>query len=75
MYASITSEILQSLNEICGTEYVFTDAEQLQNYSHDETEDLKFLPAVVVKPTSVNQIAEIMRIANAEQIPVTPRGA
>jgi glycolate oxidase len=75
MYASITSEILQSLNEICGAEYVFTDAEQLQNYSHDETEDLKFLPAVVVKPTSVNQIVEIMRIANAEQIPVTPRGA
>ncbi|MFN6092860.1 MAG: FAD-binding oxidoreductase, partial [Bacteroidota bacterium] len=32
-------------------------------------------PAVVVKPTTVNQIAEIMRIANAEQIPVTPRGA
>lgn len=75
MYASITSEILQSLTNICGTEYVFTDAEQLQNYSHDETEDLKFLPAVVVKPTTVNQIADIMRIANAEQIPVTPRGA
>ncbi len=75
MYASITSEILQSLTDICGIEYVFTDAEQLQNYSHDETEDLKFLPAVVVKPTTVNQIAEIMRIANAEQIPVTPRGA
>jgi len=75
MYASITSDILKSLTEICGTEYVFTDAEQLQNYSHDETEDLKFLPAVVVKPTTVNQIAEIMRIANAEQIPVTPRGA
>ena len=75
MYASITSEILQSLYEICGAENVFTNVEQLQNYSHDETEDLKFLPAVVVKPTSVNQIAEIMRIANAEQIPVTPRGA
>ncbi|MFN5347154.1 MAG: FAD-binding oxidoreductase [Bacteroidota bacterium] len=75
MYASITSDILKTLTEICGTEYVFTDAEQLQNYSHDETEDLKFLPAVVVKPTTVNQIAEIMRIANAEQIPVTPRGA
>ncbi len=75
MYASITSEILQSLTEICGTENVFTDAEQLHNYSHDETEDLKFLPAVVVKPTTVDQIAKIMRIANAEQIPVTPRGA
>ncbi len=75
MYASITSEILQSITEICGTENVFTDAEQLHNYSHDETEDLKFLPAVVVKPTTVDQIAKIMRIANAEQIPVTPRGA
>jgi glycolate oxidase len=75
MYASITSEILKSLSEICGPENVFTNAEHLQNYSHDETEDLKFLPAVVVKPTTVNQISEIMRIANAEQIPVTPRGA
>ena len=75
MYASITSEILQSITEICGTENVFTDAEQLHNYSHDETEDSKFLPAVVVKPTTVDQIAKIMRIANAEQIPVTPRGA
>jgi glycolate oxidase len=75
MYASITSEILQALTEICGTENVFTDSEQLHNYSHDETEDLKFLPAVVVKPTTVDQIAKIMRIANAEQIPVTPRGA
>jgi glycolate oxidase len=75
MYASITSEILQSLSEICGPENVFTNAEHLQNYSHDETEDLKFLPAVVVKPSAVNQISEIMRIANAEQIPVTPRGA
>ena len=33
------------------------------------------MPAVVVKPTTVDQIAKIMRIANAEQIPVTPRGA
>ncbi|MFM7014717.1 MAG: FAD-binding oxidoreductase [Bacteroidota bacterium] len=75
MYASITADILQSLYAICSEENVFIDAEQLQNYAHDETEDLKFLPAVVVRPTAVSQIAEIMRIANAEQIPVTPRGA
>ena len=75
MYASITADILQSLQAICGAENVYTDSENLQHYSHDETEDLKFLPAVVVRPSSVNQIAEIMRIANAEQIPVTPRGA
>ncbi len=75
MYASITADILQSLQAICGVENVYTDSENLQHYSHDETEDLKFLPAVVVRPSSVNQIAEIMRIANAEQIPVTPRGA
>ena len=43
MYASINAEILNSLQHICGSENVFTDEEQLLNYSHDETEDLKFL--------------------------------
>ena len=75
MYSNITSEIISSLKTICGNDFVFTNIEELEHYSHDETEDLRFKPAVVVKPDSVFQISEIMKIANAEQIPVTPRGA
>jgi glycolate oxidase len=71
----ISNKIIDELIEICGKNHVFYDSETLNSYSHDETEDLRFLPAVVVKPTSVEQISAIMKLANAELIPVTPRGA
>lgn len=56
-------------------EISFIDAESIENYSHDETEDLRFPPHVVVKPTSVNEVSAIMRFCNEHEIPVTPAGA
>lgn len=47
----------------------------LEKYAHDETEDLKFPPHIVIKPKSVEQISTIMRFCNSEKIPVTPAGA
>ncbi len=41
----------------------------------DETENLHFLPDIVVKPRTAEEISKIMIICNAENIPVTPRGA
>lgn len=49
--------------------------EDIDKYSHDETEDLKFPPHVVVKPESVEQISAIMSYCNDQNIPVTPAGA
>lgn len=53
----------------------FIDKESLENYSHDETEDLRFLPHVVVKPSTVEEISVIMRFCNSHGIYVTPAGA
>jgi glycolate oxidase len=36
---------------------VYCDSEKLQEYSHDETEDLSFPPEVVLKPNSVEEIS------------------
>lgn len=47
----------------------------LFEYGHDETEDLNFPPAIVLKPTSVEEIASIMRYCHEHAIPVTPAGA
>ena len=47
----------------------------LEKYAHDETEDLKFPPHIVIKPENVEQISAIMRYCNSEKIPVTPAGA
>jgi glycolate oxidase len=68
-------EIVAQLREIVGDAYVFVDEETLHNYSHDETEDLHFLPDVVVKPVSPQEVSQIMRYCNEHLIPVTARGA
>jgi glycolate oxidase len=53
----------------------FVSSEQLSEYGHDETEDLNFPPAIVLKPTKVEEIASIMRYCHEHRIPVTPAGA
>ena len=63
------------LRTIIGSEYVYVDAETLDYFSHDETENLKFLPEVVVKPRTSEEISAILKLCNAEMLPVTPRGA
>ena len=66
---------ISELKAIIGDEYVLTDMESMQNYGHDETEHLLYLPDVVVRPRSTQQISAIMQLCNAHCIPVTPRGA
>jgi glycolate oxidase len=66
---------LEQFRIICGTSNVFVDEEVLSNYASDETEDLHFLPDVVLKPGTAEEISQIMKICNQQRIPVTPRGA
>ncbi|MCC6691690.1 MAG: FAD-binding protein [Bacteroidia bacterium] len=75
VYNKITSSVISKLKTIVGDKYVFTSADTLENYSHDETEDLRYLPELVIKPRSTSEISEILKLCNAEKIPVTPRGA
>ena len=72
---SISNQVIDSLKNILSNVYVLYDAESLQKYGHDETEDLHFAPEVVVKPRTAEEISSILKLANKELIPVTPRGA
>ncbi|MEI8279263.1 MAG: FAD-linked oxidase C-terminal domain-containing protein [Bacteroidota bacterium] len=54
---------------------ILTDTEQLERCAHDETEDLHYMPEIVLQPESVEEISAIMKYCNEQQIPVTPRGA
>ncbi len=72
---TLSESLIGSLKEITGADNVFYDTESLEAYSHDETEDLSFPPQVVVKPDSTEQVSAILKLASAENIPVTPRGA
>ena len=73
--ALISSEHITQLNGIVGEQYVVFDEESLNNYGHDETEHLLYLPSVVVKPKTAEEISAIMKMCNRDRIPVTPRGA
>lgn len=64
---------LQNITTLIGAANVFSDEATLQHYSHDETEDLRFLPEMVVKPENAEQISKVLRYCNEHSIPVTPR--
>ncbi|MBD0368756.1 MAG: FAD-binding oxidoreductase, partial [Flavisolibacter sp.] len=68
-------EQLDTFKKIVGEQYVFVDEEVLHHYGRDETEDLHFLPDVVIKPRTPEEISAILKICNHYKIPVTPRGA
>jgi len=70
----ISPELLEAFSGIVGADYVLTDEESRSNYGHDETERLLYLPWVVLKPETTQQISQIMRLCNDHKIPVTPRG-
>jgi glycolate oxidase len=73
--SGISAAIITSFKNIVGENHVQADEETLNRYAHDETENLHYLPDVVVKPRTAEEISAIMKICNKEKIPVTPRGA
>jgi len=73
-FNTINEAILNQIREIAGDNAVFTDLNDLENYSHDETEDLRFYPQAVVKPQTTEQVSKLMKLASQYNLPVTPRG-
>ena len=75
MYQPISPDVISELVNIAGQAYVLIDGENLEKYAHDETEDLRYRPEVVVKPGNAEEISAIMVLANQHNFPVTPMGA
>ncbi len=77
-YNSLTPSTVDELIKIVGPSYVvYNDPEKLETYSHDEVAEAEYahMPEAMVRPESAEEIAAIMKLANRERIPVTPRGA
>jgi len=74
-FTEVTRSIISEFEAIVGVENVLVDAEKRHAYSHDETEDYSFLPDVVLKPGSPQEISSLLKICHEHVIPVTPRGA
>lgn len=72
--SKVSKATFQRLSAIVGAEHVTDALEDRICYSYDGTKQ-KALPDVVVKPGATKEISEIMKLANAEGIPVYARGA
>ena len=73
-YSAIKADDLAYMEKVCGTAYVIHSRDAMEKYGSDETEDLNFMPELVVKPSETAQIAAILKYCNERGIPVTPRG-
>jgi len=73
-FNKVDPNFISLLEEALGKDNVFIDEDSFLKYGHDETEDLVFLPEVVVKPHDTASVAALMKLCNEFNIPVTPRG-
>ena len=70
----IKTSLIEEFRKIVGSENVLTSGEALKAYSYDGTTNWIREPDVVVFPTSASAVSAVLKIANAEKLPVTPRG-
>ena len=74
-YKKIDNNDLAFFNNALTKDNVFVSEEQIEHYSHDETEDLIFYPELVLKPLNTNQVSLILKYCYNNNISVTPCGA
>lgn len=66
--------IISKIESIVGKDGYSVNTAELYTYGFDASIFHK-TPDMVIQPKTTEQVSEIMKIANAEKIPVTPRGA
>ncbi|MBI3765575.1 MAG: FAD-binding protein, partial [Ignavibacteriales bacterium] len=71
----MNASILKRMRAIVGSENVLDSLESRIAYSYDATAMKPQLPEVVVRPSTAEQISEIVKLANEENFPIVPRGS
>lgn len=73
-YSKVTDSIIRELEGIVGPENITTRSEEKICYMRDSSPYM-LLADVIVRPTTTDHVAGILKLANRKKIPVTPRGA
>ena len=74
-FNKVTPSFIKKLAALAGSDAVFTQAERLEKHARDFSQDIYFLPEVVVVPSGTEVVAAIMALCNKQRIPVTVQGA
>jgi len=67
--------VVAELRTILGAEGIIDKHEELRTYESDGLTNYRVVPALVVLPTSTEQVQAVVRICNREHIPFVPRGS
>jgi glycolate oxidase len=74
----VKKDLLKSLREIVGKEWVITKREFMESYLRDETPEpvrpSSAADLVLVKPSATEEVSQILRLANHDKVPVFPVG-
>jgi glycolate oxidase len=74
MYHTITSADLSFFESLL-SDRCKSDLATREAYDHDHTEDLHFVPSLVLLPQNTQEVSEILAYCHVHNIPVTPAGA
>lgn len=73
-HAPLGEAFLRELKAALPAEAWSLAAEDLERYGHDETEDLRFPPDVVVRARTTAEVAAAVRLCAVHAVPLTPIG-
>jgi len=74
-FHKIDQDDVTFFKSILEEKYVRVDEENLYRCASDETEDLRYLPEIVLQPGTTEDVSSVMKYCNEHDIPVTARGA
>ena len=69
-----TEGLAEALSRRLPAEILLSDAATLDAHAHDETEDLRARPGLVVAPRSEDEVRALLAAAQELRFPVTPQG-
>ncbi len=72
----VSSTHINYFKSILSEKHVLTAADDFfDDYSKDQTEDLVFVPSVVLLPRTTDEVSQILAYCNEHLLPITARGA
>lgn len=71
---NLSNDFLTAIGQIVGEERVKTDPDTLQTWGKDYTKHFEPNPSVVVFPSTTQEVADLIKLANQYQVAVTPSG-
>jgi glycolate oxidase len=75
VYKKIDNKDLKFLTDLLGSQRVIAGNNISEDYSHDELNTIKAFPEVLVEIHTVQEVSEIMKYSNGNNIPVVARGS